>query len=230
VIIAGVRLGGLQFLSNCNLIQRRPAMLNRRITAIALVATLAFCTFALSQDKDKPADKTPAMDPAMMKAMQDAAAPGPQHKALEAMAGDFTYVNKFKMDPSQDWMTSTGDYHADMALGGRYLMTHVKGPMMGGDFEGMGALAYDNSIQKYVSAWIDSMGTGIMRSEGTSKDDGKTITFTGEMMDPMMKKMTQYKYEFKVADNDHFSMTWWTPSATDGKMFESMTIEYTRTK
>ena len=146
------------------------------------------------------------------------------------MAGNFKYVIKFKMDPSQDWQTAEGDYEGNMALDGRYLLTNVTGAMMGDQFKGMGCLGYDNTLQKPVSAWIDNMGTGIMRSEGTCSNDDKTLTFEGEMMDPMTKKMTKYKYVYDIKNNDEFSMHWWQPSMSDGKMFESMVIDYTRVK
>jgi hypothetical protein len=105
-------------------------------------------------------------------------------------------------------------------------MVNVKGPMMGMTFQGMGCLGYDNMLQKFVAGWIDNMGTGIMRSEGTGSDGDKTITFTGQMMEPMTKKMTDYKYVYEIKSNDEFTMRWWAPSMKDGKMFESMTITY----
>jgi hypothetical protein len=117
-----------------------------------------------------------------------------------------------------------------MALDGRFLMSHVRGPMMGMQFTGMGCLGYDNTLKKYVAAWVDNMGTGIMRSEGTSPDGGKTITFGGEMMCPVDHTMKQYKYQYEVKNNDEFVMRWWSPSPGDGKMFESMVITYTRAK
>ena len=97
-------------------------------------------------------------------------------------------------------------------------------------FHGQGLTGYDNLKKKYVGTWIDNMGTGIMRSEGTCDGACKTITFEGEMMDPMLKKMTKYKYTFEVKSNDEFAMRWWSPSMSDGKMFEMMTITYTRVK
>ena len=211
-------------------------MRNRKLlgTAAAVLAVVCFVgSYALSQDKPAGKDKAAApagMDEAMMKSMMEAAAVGPQHKALEPMVGKFKYVNKFKMDPAQDWVTSEGDYEGEMALGGRYLMSTVKGPMMGSHFEGMGCLGYDNTLKKYVAGWIDNMGTGVMRSEGTSNDNGKTITFGGEMMCPVEHTMKQYKYAYEIKSNDEFTMRWWSPSMSDGKMFESMVITYTRVK
>jgi len=101
---------------------------------------------------------------------------------------------------------------------------------MGMTYEGRGAIGYDNTLGKYVLAWLDNMGTGIMRCEGTSADDGQTLTFTGEMMDPMSKKNLPFKEEFKVTGPDTFTLSFWSPSMSDGKMFESMKIEYTRAK
>ena len=217
-------------------------MLNRKLlgTVAAVLAVVCFIgTYALSQDKPAAKDKAGAanggaapagMDDAMMKAFMEASAVGPQHKALEAMAGKFKYTNKFKMDPSQEWTTSEGDYEGEMALGGRFLMSNVRGPMMGSTFEGMGCLGYDNTLKKYVAGWIDNMSTGVMRSEGTSSDNGKTITFAGEMMCAIEHTMKQYKYQYEIKSNDEFTMRWWAPGMSDGKMFESMVITYTRVK
>lgn len=210
-------------------------MLNRRLTGIFAVVAIAFVSgFALAQEK--PADKDkgapPAaggMDPAAMQAMMEGMKPGPHHKELEAMAGKFKYVNKFKMDPSQDWTTAEGEYEGEMIMDGRYLTFTVKGPMMGSEFVGMGCLGYDNNLGKHVSAWIDNMGTGIMRSEGTCSADHKTITFEGKELDSMTKKVQPYKYTYELKSADEYAMHWWTPGP-DGKMFESMTIEYKRVK
>ena len=208
-------------------------------TAAAVLAVVCFIgTYALSQDKPAATDKQGAansaapagMDEAMMKAWMEAATPGAQHKGLEAMAGKFKYTNKFKMDPTQDWTTSEGAYEGEMCLDGRFLMSKVEGPMMGMPFKGMGGLGYDNAMKKYVAVWADNMSTGIMRSEGTGSADGKTITFEGDMFCPIERKDKPYKYTYEIKSNDEFTMRWWSPSMSDGKMFESMVITYTRVK
>jgi roadblock/LC7 domain-containing protein len=203
-------------------------MFTRKVTLLAtivLVGACFFTTHVLSQDRpggDKEAE--------MMKAWMDAATPGEHHKALESMAGNFTYTMKMRMDPNQDWMTSEGKYEGEMIMGGRYLATRNTGEFMGQEFLGMGCLGYDNVLGKHVAAWIDNMGTGIMRSEGTCDDTGKVITFEGEMIDAMTKKPIQYKYVYEIKSDDEFTMRWWGPSMTDGKMFESMVIESKRVK
>ena len=110
------------------------------------------------------------------------------------------------------------------------MLVAAGGPMMGQTFEGMGVLGYDNSLKKHVAGWIDNMGTGVMRSEGTCDGSCKTITYEGEMGDPMTGKPCKYKYVYDVKSADEFSMKWWSPNPADGKMFESMNITYTRVK
>jgi hypothetical protein len=200
------------------------------IFAAGILAGVCFIgTVARSQDKPKDQPAAGGMDAAAMKSMEEAAAPGPQHKGLQAMEGKFKYTNKFKMDPSQDWIVSEGEYEGNMCLGGRYLTYTVKGPMMGMEFEGMGCLGYDNLLKKYVSGWIDNMGTSLLRAEGTASANGKTITFEGEMLDPMSKKPAKYKNVYEIKSADEFTMRMVAPSP-DGKMFECMVIEFKREK
>jgi hypothetical protein len=178
----------------------------------------------------KPADgaSTGGMDPAMMEAWGKYMTPGENHKALENMAGKFSYKMWWKMDPAQPAVETTGTYSAEMIMGGRFLVYNVNGDMMGQPFEGMGCIGYDNSLKKYVSAWIDNMGTGLMRTEGAG--DAKEMTFAGEMLDPMTNKMTKYKFSYTMNSPDEFVMRWWSPNPANGEMFESMSITYMRDK
>ena len=49
-----------------------------------------------------------------------------------------------------------------MILGGRYLEQRYEGTMMGQPFSGIGVTGFDNYKKKFVSTWVDSMGTAIM--------------------------------------------------------------------
>ncbi len=212
--------------------------------AAVAVGMCSIGAWSMSDDKAAPADghaghgdhaAKPAeghadggMDPAMMEAWMKSMSPGEHHKTLEAMAGKFTYTMWFRMDPDQPKQESTGEYDAQIILGGRFLASTVKGDMMGMPFEGMGCLGYDNTLGKYVSGWIDNMSTGLLRTEGTG--DGKTLTFAGEMVDPMTGKPTPYKFVYNIKSDDEFSMDWWSPSPAGGEMFQSMSLSYTRAK
>jgi hypothetical protein len=212
-------------------------MFSRTMWSCAAVVVAGACWFGVGVRADdtaaangaaKQEQSSGGMDPAMMEAWQKYMAPGEHHKSLEAMAGNFKAVTKWKMDPSMDWQTSEGTYAGEMAMGGRFLLSRHGGNMMGMPFEGMGWMGYDNSLQKHVSAWIDNMGTGVMRSEGTCDPAGKVITFDGDMKDPMTGKMTRYRYIYTIKSNDEFDFRWYMPDPATGDLWESMIITYTR--
>ena len=70
-------------------------------------------------------------------------------------------------------------------VGGRFLQEEFQGEMMGKKFNGLGLMGYDKFNKKYVNTWVDDMGTGIFVSEGLPDADGKVITHTGKMDEPM---------------------------------------------
>ena len=51
--------------------------------------------------------------------------------------------------------------------------------------EGFSIDGYDNVKGEYFSLWLDNMGTGYMLSIGERSEDGKSVTYTGSMPDPM---------------------------------------------
>src|SRR5258707_1508145 len=79
------------------------------------------------------------------------------------------------------------------------------GKMMEMEFKGMAVEGYDNVKKKFVSSWIDNMGTGIMNSEGTYDEASKTLTYTAEY-EPMPGMKTKVRQTLKLADKDHRMM------------------------
>jgi hypothetical protein len=175
----------------------------------AVIGGLALATLlalpALAQDasqemgKEKPAlaqggDSGHGMSAADMKAMEEAmtkaAAPGEHHKAMGRYVGDWTFTNTMWMDPSQPPMKSDGTVHSEWMLGNRYLHQVYKGSFGGQPFEGHSIDGYDNVSGKYVSSWVDNMGTGIMSSTGTCDAAHKVCTMMSEGLDPMGNHQT----------------------------------------
>ena len=191
------------------------------LAAVALVATAP--AFA--------ADSPPAMSAeqqAMMEKMTKAATPGPQHEMLKKMAGEWNAKVKFQMDPSQPWQESQSTSTITVLMDGRYCQEMVSGQMMGAPFNGMGITGYDNVLGKYVSTWIDNMGTGIMTSQGTSDASGKVLTFVGTASDPVTGKPSKVRMVSTIVDDDHHSMDMYSVPPGGKKEMKTMTIEYTR--
>ena len=116
---------------------------------IALLAAALFAVTAVADDKKPAADEK-----AMMEAMMKQATPGPEHKKLEPLVGDWTYTAKFWMAPGAPPMEMAGDDKCTWIMDGRFLQDEVTGPAQAGmpPFQGLGLTGYDNTTKKYVGS------------------------------------------------------------------------------
>jgi Protein of unknown function (DUF1579) len=172
----------------------------------------------------------------MMKQMMEMSKLNENHKLLADMNGNWNYAIKMWMnpDPNAKPQESKGTATRKSVMGGRYFVMDVTGKMqMPGEdgkmkdmqFKGMAVEGYDNVKKKFVSSWIDSMGTGIQFSEGTYDPTTKTFTFNMEMeMMPGMK--TPVREVIKVTDKDHMLLEWYENRG--GNEVKTMEIAYTR--
>ena len=187
--------------------------------AIATAGLLAIPTGAPAQEKEGMA----AADAAYMAA----AAPGPQHAAMAAIAGSYRAEVKTWMDPAADPIVSEGKTEFKMVLGGRYLIQHYTGSMMGQEFEGMGITAYDNLAKQYVSTWVDNMGTGIMVTKGNYDASGKVLTAMGDVLDPATgAPLTVKSVSTTVSEDEHLFEMY---MVVGGQEMKTLEITYTRT-
>lgn len=206
----------------------------RNILTFAAVLSLLLSPSVFAEDKPKAAAK--AAKPAaamsqdeMMKAWTAFATPGEPHKALDALVGSWDVTSKFWMAPGAPPTESAGTSENKMILGGRYLEQRYEGTMMGGPFSGIGVTAFDNYKKKFVSTWVDSMGTGIMMMTGTFDKAGKIITSWGMMDDPAAKKTMKAKTAVTIVDADHHTYESWH-TGPDGKMIKDLEVSYSRKK
>ena len=165
------------------------------LTCLAL-ALIASPVLAKEKKHEKP------MDPqAMMEVWKKMATPGEPHKLFATLAGSWTTQTKEWMEPGKPPTESTGTAEMKMLLDGRFLYQEFTGNMMGQPFSGVGIDAYDNMTKKYMTAWMDTMGTGIFMMEGTASADGKTITLKGAHPEPGGGKMT-HRAVWKIVDSN----------------------------
>jgi hypothetical protein len=167
------------------------------------------------------------MDPqAMMELWKKLATPGEPHKQLGSLAGSWATTTKEWMEPGKPPTESTGTAEMKMLLDGRFLYQEYNSQMMGQPFSGIGITAYDNLRKRYVSAWIDSMGTGIFMMEGTASADGKTITLKGSHPEPGGGQMT-HRAIWKIVDSNTQTFDMFG-AHRGGKEMKMMEIIYTR--
>lgn len=184
-----------------------------------------------------PAQMAKADMEKMMAQMMELSKPGENHKLLADMAGSWTYTVKMWMDPSSTKPEeSKGTATRKEMFGGRFFIMDVAGKMdMPGpdgkkksmEFKGMSIEGYDNIKKKFVSSWIDNMGTMIMASEGAYDPASKTFTYNAEceMMPGMHMKIREV---IKVVDKDHHMFEWYENRG--GQEAKTMEISYTRKK
>ena len=164
----------------------------------------------------------------MMEVYRELAIPGAPHQLLARMAGSWDVRSSCTMEPGKPPMESTGTSEQKMILDGRFLQQEFAGDMMGSPFTGIGFVGYDNHTGKYVSTWMDTMGTGIYYFEGTADADGKTITQKCNYDDPVQGPV-EWRSVTRIVDDDtlEFEMYSTDQSGNEQKMAE---MTYTRKK
>src|SRR2546428_3031197 len=114
------------------------------------------------------------------------AAVGEPHQALDPLVGKWETASRFWMGgPDSPAMDTKGSAEIKQIMDGRFLVQEASGDFMGMPFKGMGITGYDNFKKKYVSFWIDNMGTAMFTSLGTMDPSGKVINFYGQLDEPM---------------------------------------------
>jgi hypothetical protein len=197
-----------------------------RIRQLAITTLCLILTVSPALAKDKKADKT--MDQqAMMELWQKLAQPGEPHKLFASIAGSYTTHTKEWMEPGKPPTEADGTAESKMLLDGRFLYQEYHGSMMGQPFHGIGIDGYDNVTKKYVTAWIDSMGTGIFMMEGTASADGKTITLKGSHPEPGGGKMS-HRAVWKIQDANNQTFEMYGTHGHGGKEMKFLEIVYTR--
>lgn len=201
----------------------------------ATASSPATATTTTTTSPATTATSTSAMPSAdEMKMMMELAKLNENHKLLADTAGTWSYIVKMWMDPKGNPSESKGTAVRKAVMDGRYVtgdysgsfkMPGADGKMKDMNFKGMSMDAYDNVKKKFVSGWVDNMGTGIMITEGTYDPATKSITYTGEFeMAPGMK--SKVREVVKLTDKTHMSMEYYEDRG-QGEA-KSMEINYTK--
>jgi hypothetical protein len=167
----------------------------------------AAASLVLAAPHSASAQDTAAADQEeMMKAFKEFIAPGPQHKQLKTLVGEWKTTQKLWMAPGAPPVESPGTATFRMLMGGRYLLQTYSSEMPGiGKFHGRGTTAFDKVTKEYISTWIDSLSTGIMVSKGKATGEN-TVEMTGEITEPVTKAKVGYRTVMKFADADNYQM------------------------
>lgn len=147
--------------------------------------------------------------------------PGPEHETLKSMEG--AWEATMKMEGAQ----FPGEMTAKMECGGFWLASDYKTDFGGMKFSGKGLDGYDTTKKKFVSVWVDSMGTAPMILEGNLNDKNELV-MTGKSVNDEGKPINVKTVSKSDGDDHHtFEMFEVKDDGTEKSMF---TIEYKRKK
>lgn len=229
-------------------------MNSKKLVLSSVVALAAIAgSIALAQPSKEPKSTTPAKitQPAKkamegmpegmqlppgwtsedMQACMVAGTPGEHHKAMMKSVGTWDGKNEFWMAPGMPGMKSESVTEITSLMDGRYVQIDSKGEMPGmGAFHGLGVSGYDNVSGKYVSTWIDNMGTGIMTGTGEMSADGKTLTTTYTFNCPINKKPAIMREVQTFNSDTSMTLEMFGNDPKSGKEFKMMRMEYTKRK
>ena len=200
----------------CILTVTKTIFMNR--LTVPLLALAAVCA-SLSSSAQNSNDE--------MKAMMAYSTPGNIHQMLAKSAGDWTATVTMWMQPGAQPVSSSASCKSEMILGGRYLQSNNTGNFMGQPFEGIAITGYDNAKKMFVSSWIDNMGTGIMTMTGSWDDAGKSIKYSGTMVDPMSGKDIPVREVWRFVDDNTQIMEMYSLMGGD-REFKNMEVKYVR--
>ncbi len=163
----------------------------------------------------------------MMKKMEEAGTPGPAHKALEALVGNWKAEVKCWHEPGGSPQVSQGTAKAKWVLNGRFLEEEFRGEMMGKPFTGRSLMGYDNAKQTFNTVWLSDMQTSMFTSEGKGDSGNKVITLEGKANCPATgRKDIPMKTVFRVISPDKHVFEMYDGSK--GENSKTMEITYTR--
>jgi hypothetical protein len=95
--------------------------------------------------------KLPPSPATVLKAMAEAGKPGPEHRKLDPLVGDWTFTMRLWTDPNQSPAEVKGTVQRKWIMGERFVQETVQGECDGKPFEGMGLLGYHNGEKKFTT-------------------------------------------------------------------------------
>jgi hypothetical protein len=172
---------------------------------------------------DEAIVETPLDSAAIAKAWTDYATPSKAHEMLAKDTGIWDADMTFWMPDSPEPQKAKSVATYKMILDGKYQEGTFKGEMFGMSFEGRGMTAYDNASKEFITTWIDNMGTGMLVSHGQYDEASKSITFRGNMVDPVTGKEKKVKEVITFMDDKNQKMEMFEVNS-DGTEFKNMEI------
>lgn len=157
-------------------------------------------------------------------------APDENHGCLEAFVGSWKI--RVKSWPGPDTPAQEGDGTAEIrwVLGGRFIEQRQSSRLMGKPTSGIGYVGFDVARRRYVSIWLDDLGTSILQTTGAPDPAHKTIKTRGAIDDAATGEPLKFEEAMTPVSSDEFTYEAWTSPPGVQQPRRVMEIVYTRRK
>jgi len=217
------------------------------VVALIVICTSWFAERLVSQDKagrkPSPQRDTPSGEDraasekaqtqaeldmqAVMKKWKEIREPGRHHTALEPLIGRWKYKQKIWVQPGSPPDETTGSTEVRWVMGKRFVQVESTGKMFDLPYNSMWLIGFDNFKKKYVSCYLDNVGTGIYPAEGSAGPGKNAITLIGHMDDWYTAEHDRaFAYVIRLGEKDQWSLEM-TDLASGAKAME---IVYSRAR
>jgi hypothetical protein len=161
---------------------------------------------SLLSTRQAPEYTSPPELQATLEAHEKAIQPGTQHIDLMRFAGEYTTKESLYLPGTDKPQVSDGFATIKSEMGGRFLVEHNDGSLMGEPYTGVRIYGYNNGSKQYEGVWTYSGSTGVRLLSGSSKDEGKTIDFIANFRDDAAGLPRTMSVTLKLLDPDHFEV------------------------
>ena len=193
-----------------------------------LIGALMFTVAVYSADTNSPAPSAHPKDAEdQANTFAHYAMPGPEHKVLDRMAGDWDTLTRYWAAPGAEPVEAKGTSHRKWILDGRFLLEELDGGNLVLPFRGLALYGYDAFEQKHTSAWVDTMNTSILTNLGTYDQAKDVVNFTGRYKDPWSGTQKKERGVTRFLSKDKHVLEIYM-TEPDGKEFKMLEITYTR--
>jgi len=149
---------------------------------------------------------------------------------LTGFAGTWEVQLRSWPTPGGEPEVSHGTTVNEMVLDGKFLQMRYKGEFQGKSFVGMGFDSYDETRDKYVSVWLDSITPGFSTMEGDWDPATKTFIYYGKTVDPASGKMVDVKSIVTVRSSSMRTYQSFAKPSPDADWIKTMEIIFGKVK
>ncbi len=129
--------------------------------------------------------------------------PLPEHQILLQLEGEWNQDIRFYFSGDTTRVfKGQGETINQMVLGFRFLESKSKSIAFGMHISSVSYIGYDNRLKKYTIYTMDEMGTYPVLAFGDYDEKNKTLTFTGNEIDPVTQDPIKFIMKYTFPDED----------------------------